>query len=153
MSLKVEQDQQEKVGKNHALDAGMEIHLKAGMKVVIEAGTQLTIKVGGNFVTIDPSGVTIQGTMVKINSGGAAGSGSGSSPATPTAPEVAKEAAKDKPGEVTDAQATPIKDKSKSLDSVNVSALQAPQARALASAAQSGTPFCEICEQARRGGG
>lgn len=153
LSLKVEQDQQEKVGKNHALDAGMEIHLKAGMKVVIEAGTQLTIKVGGNFVTIDPSGVTIQGTMVKINSGGAAGSGSGSSPATPTAPEVAKEAAKDKPGEVTDAQATPIKDKSKSLDSVNVSALQAPQARALASAAQSGTPFCEICEQARRGGG
>jgi type VI secretion system secreted protein VgrG len=149
LSLKVDQDIQEKVGKNHALDAGMEIHLKAGMKVVIEAGTQLTIKVGGNFVTIDPSGVTIQGTMVKINSGGAAGSGSGSSPASPTAPKVAKEAATDKPGEVTDAQATPIKEKSKSLDSVTVSAIT-PQAQALVNAAQSGTPFCEICEAARR---
>ena len=149
LSLKVDQDIQEKVGKNHALDAGMEIHLKAGMKVVIEAGTQLTIKVGGNFVTIDPSGVTIQGTLVKINSGGAAGSGSGSSPASPTAPKVAKEAATDKPGEVTDAQATPIKEKSKSLDSVTVSAIT-PQAQALANAAQSGTPFCEICEAARR---
>lgn len=149
LSLKVEQDLQEKVGKNHALDAGMEIHLKAGMKVVIEAGTQLTIKVGSNFVTLDPSGVTIQGTMVKINSGGASGSGSGSSPANPTAPKVAKEAATDKPGEVTDAQATPIQDKSYKLDSVTVGAFSS-QARALASAAQSGTPFCEICEAARR---
>ena len=153
LSLKVDQNLQEKVGQNHALEAGTEIHLKAGMKVVIEAGTELTIKASGGFVKIDAMGVTIQGTMVKINSGGSAGSGSGSSPDNPVAPKVAKEAATDKPGEVTDAQATPIKDRSVSLDSVSVSALQAPQAQALANAAQSGTPFCEVCEAARRAGG
>lgn len=153
LSINVTQDIQEKTGQKYALQAGQEIHLKAGMKVVIEAGTQLTIKVGGNFVTIDSSGVTIQGTMVKINSGGMAGSGSGCSPGAPADPTAPKEAATDQAGAVTDAQATPIQEKSKSLDSVNVSALQAPQARALASAAQSGTPFCEICAAAAAAGG
>lgn len=61
----------------------MEIHLKAGMKVVIEAGVQLSLKGPGGFVDIGPAGVTIQGIMVLINSGGSAGSGSGSSPASP----------------------------------------------------------------------
>jgi type VI secretion system secreted protein VgrG len=94
-SLTVGGDQQEKVGKNHALEAGNEIHLKGGLKVVIEAGMQLTLKGAGGFVDIGPSGVTIQGTMVLINSGGSAGSGSGASPATP---DDAKEA---KPGDPT----------------------------------------------------
>jgi type VI secretion system secreted protein VgrG len=40
----------------------------------------VTLKAAGGFVDIGPSGVTIQGTMVLINSGGAAGSGSGASP-------------------------------------------------------------------------
>ena len=62
------------------MDAGQEIHLKAGMKVIIEAGAQVTLKGAGGFVDMGPSGVTIQGTMVLINSGGAAGSGSGASP-------------------------------------------------------------------------
>ena len=78
--------QQEKIGNKHALDVGEEIHLKAGMKVIIEAGVQLTIKGPGGFVDINPAGVTIQGTMVLINSGGSAGSGSGSKPADPTMP-------------------------------------------------------------------
>jgi type VI secretion system secreted protein VgrG len=89
LSLTVAGDQHEKVGMNHALESGMEIHLKAGMKVIIEAGLQLTIKASGGFVDIGPAGVTIQGTMVLINSGGAAGTGSGSSPSSP---EDAKEA-------------------------------------------------------------
>jgi type VI secretion system Vgr family protein len=89
-SLTVGGSQQEKVGTKHALEAGQEIHLKAGMKVIIEAGVQLTIKGPGGFVDIGPSGVTIQGTMVLINSGGAAGSGSGSSPATPKDAKEAK---------------------------------------------------------------
>jgi type VI secretion system secreted protein VgrG len=96
-SLTVGGSQQEKVGMKHALDAAQEIHLKSGMTVVIEAGLQLTLKVGGNFVDISPAGVSIQGTMVMINSGGAAGSGSGSSPdspqnptkANPTEPDIA----------------------------------------------------------------
>ncbi len=96
-SLSVGGDQQEKIAQKHAVDAGMEIHLKAGMKIVIEAGMQLSLKGPGGFVDIGPAGVTIQGTMVLINSGGAAGSGSGSSPATadpptaanPTQPDIA----------------------------------------------------------------
>jgi type VI secretion system secreted protein VgrG len=93
-SLTVGNNQQEKVGMKHALEAGQEIHLKGGMKVVIEAGMQLTIKGPGGFVDIGPAGVTIQGTLVNINSGGAAGAGSGS---TPTEPEDAKEAAPAEP--------------------------------------------------------
>jgi type VI secretion system secreted protein VgrG len=79
-SLTVGGARDEKVGTNFAVEAGQEIHLKAGMKVVIEAGVQVTLKAAGGFVDIGPSGVTIQGTMVLINSGGAAGSGSGASP-------------------------------------------------------------------------
>jgi type VI secretion system secreted protein VgrG len=85
-SLSVGGNQQEKIGQNHAVDAGQEIHLKAGMKVIIEAGVQLSLKGPGGFVDISPAGVTIQGTMVLINSGGAAGSGSGSSPVAPDDP-------------------------------------------------------------------
>lgn len=99
-SLTVGGDQQEKVARNHALDAGMEIHLKSGLTLVLEAGVQLTLKVGGNFIDISPVGVAIQGTMVMINSGGAAGSGSASNPtspqdptsANPTEPDVADDA-------------------------------------------------------------
>jgi type VI secretion system secreted protein VgrG len=71
------------------LEAGTEIHLKAGMTAVIEGGVQLTLKVGGNFIDINPAGIFIQGVMVNINSGGAAGSGSGAAPASPQAPDKA----------------------------------------------------------------
>jgi hypothetical protein len=47
-----------------------EISLKAGTTFVIEAETQLTLKVGGNYIVLSPAGVTIQGTMVNINSPG-----------------------------------------------------------------------------------
>jgi type VI secretion system secreted protein VgrG len=99
-SLTVGQNQYEKVGQNHALDAGMQIHLKAGMTLILEAGVQLSLKVGGNFIDIGPAGVSIQGTMVMINSGGAAGSGSGSSP---TAPQDAQEAKPARPDLADDA--------------------------------------------------
>ncbi|HUQ95326.1 MAG TPA: type VI secretion system tip protein TssI/VgrG [Bryobacteraceae bacterium] len=93
-SLKVGSDYHIKVGTNYALDAGMEVHIKAGMKVIIEAGMQVSLKGAGGFVDIGPAGVTIQGTMVLINSGGAAGSGSGSSPATPEPPDKADDGTK-----------------------------------------------------------
>jgi type VI secretion system secreted protein VgrG len=86
-SLQVGQAIDEKVGTKRAVDAGQEIHLKAGMKVIIEAGLQISLKGAGGFVDIGPTGVTIQGTMVLINSGGSAGSGSGASPKAPTDPK------------------------------------------------------------------
>jgi type VI secretion system secreted protein VgrG len=99
-SLTVGANQSEKVGAVHALDAGATIHLKAGVTCVIEAGVQLTLKVGGNFVDINPGGVFIQGTMVLINSGGAAGAGPGSNP---TAAADAKKAAPKEPDVADDA--------------------------------------------------
>jgi len=86
-SLKVGMNLNEKVGMNYAAQAGMTLHLKAGLNVVIEGGIQLTLKVGGNFIDINPAGVFIQGTMVMINSGGAAGAGPGASPSPPQLPE------------------------------------------------------------------
>ena len=86
-SLDSSMDYDVKTGMKTAVDSGMEIHLKAGMKVVIEAGVQISLVGPGGFVDIGPAGVTIQGTMVLINSGGSAGSGSGSAPTAPEAPE------------------------------------------------------------------
>lgn len=71
---------QQKIGTKHAIEAGEEIHLKAGATIVVEAGAQITLKSGGSFIDIGPLGISLQGAMVKINSGGSAGSGAGSSP-------------------------------------------------------------------------
>ena len=89
MSLEVGAERHTKVGTLDALDAGKEIHIKAGMKVFIDAGMQLTLNGPGGFIDIGPAGVTIQGVMVKVNSGGSAGSGSGASPETPQDPAEA----------------------------------------------------------------
>ena len=72
----------------HALEAGQELHLKAP-KIVIEATTAITIKGPGGFITIDSSGVIIQGTLVRINSGGSALSGSGANPDNAVDPKPA----------------------------------------------------------------
>lgn len=88
----------EKFSQNHAEEAGQEIHLKAGMKIILEAGTQISLKVGGNFVDIGPAGVSIVGTMVNINSGGAAGSGSGLNLVSPISPAEAEIADNADPG-------------------------------------------------------
>lgn len=94
-SMSVTGDVIEQFQGNHSSQVTQNLYLK-GMQVVIEAEVGLTIKVGGNFVTIDPSGVAIMGSpMVQINSAGAALSGSpGSleSPIAPTDPAVADDA-------------------------------------------------------------
>ncbi len=69
-----------KAGGNLAIDAGGTVHVKSGASLVIEAGVMITVKAGGSSVVIGPSGVSITGTMVMINSGGAPGAGSGASP-------------------------------------------------------------------------
>ena len=87
LSLQVGENLYEKSGSNFAHQAGEQIHLKAGMTVVLEAGVEICLKVGGNYIDINPSGISIFGTMVMINSGGSAGSGCGSSPTSPTSPD------------------------------------------------------------------
>lgn len=147
VSLKVAADLQQKVGAKHAVDAGQEIHLKAGTNLVIECGTSLTLKVGGNFVNLNAGGVYIQGTMVYINSGGAAGTGSGCSPAAPTAPQ---EADKAEPGAKLDAPKAPAPPGPAAPAVAMQPASSSSQTTALKEAAKSGVPFCEKCEEARR---
>lgn len=91
ISMKSSTDLHLKIGSNIGADAGQNVHLKGGMNVVIEGGMQVTIKAGGSSIVLGPEGVSITGVMVKMNSGGAAGSGSGASPVAPTDP-VAPEA-------------------------------------------------------------
>jgi len=81
-------DRNERIGMKYVLDAGEEIHLKGGVKVIVESSMQISLKVGGNFIDILPSGISIQGVMVNINSGGSPGSGSGSSPKMPKEPST-----------------------------------------------------------------
>jgi len=92
-SLEVAGDVAEDFKANHSQQVGINHYLKAGTNVVVEAGVGLTFKVGSNFIAIDPSGVTIQGTLVKINSpGGVAGSASACALEAPGAPEEADQA-------------------------------------------------------------
>lgn len=76
------------------LNAGAGMNLTAasflsvkGINVVLEGSMQLCIKAGSSFITLDASGVTIQGPIVKINSGGAAGTAKTAAKASPTAPK------------------------------------------------------------------
>lgn len=66
------------------------------MQIVLEASTGITLKVGGNFITIDMSGVAISGMpAILLNSGGAALNGSAGalvSPLSPRDPDVADNA-------------------------------------------------------------
>lgn len=142
-SRKIGGDSQSKIGMKYAVDSGMEIHLKAGMKVVIEAGMQVTLKGAGGFVDVGPAGVTIQGNMVLINSGGAAGTGSGSSPATPKSPDRPE-----KPQEPQEAD-TAAGGKSSVVKVTRqpppeLPPVLSPKAATLKNAAASGQPFCDL---------
>lgn len=87
-SLNVGANHYNKVGSVYVVDSGEEVHIKGGVKVVIEGGLAgVSISGPGGFVSIDPSGVTIQGILVKINSGGAALQGSPASTEDPAAPK------------------------------------------------------------------
>ncbi|MCC6556009.1 MAG: type VI secretion system tip protein VgrG [Polyangiaceae bacterium] len=84
-SLTVAEHQYEKVEGSHALKAAQEVHHVAGEVWVGEGAQSATIKGPGGFLRIDAMGVTIQGTLVQINVGGAPGTGRGSRPAPPAA--------------------------------------------------------------------
>lgn len=89
-----------KGGANCAIEGTMETHIVGGMSLVLESDTSVCLKVGGNFISLTPAGIFIQGTLVGINSGGAAMSGSGCSPVSPDdaeEPESAEEAAPEEP--------------------------------------------------------
>ena len=51
-------------------EIGQAYHIHAGMTLSLEADTQISLKVGGNYIVISPAGVSIQGTLVLINTPG-----------------------------------------------------------------------------------
>jgi type VI secretion system secreted protein VgrG len=87
VSLKIGANHNAKVGKVYSVESGQEIHIKGGMKVIVEAGVQISLIGPGGFVDIGPAGVTIQGTLVQINSGGSHGSGTAAQPQDPKQPK------------------------------------------------------------------
>ena len=86
-SLDVSSNCDEKIGSNYALTAGQNVSVEGSMNITLQAGMQLSLVGPGGFITIGPAGVAIQGTMVMINSGGAAGSATSASPKSPKSPE------------------------------------------------------------------
>ncbi len=70
--LKVVGDLVEEVtGARHAR-AAKGLFVKTGATIVLDSDTELTLKAAGGFITINAAGITIQGTLVNINSGGTA---------------------------------------------------------------------------------
>jgi len=92
-SMSISSSEAIQVSQAYSMDAGTTVYIKGGMTVVIEAGLELSLVASGGFIDIGPAGVAISGTMVLINSGGAAASGSAGSitpPGTPGTPDKAE---------------------------------------------------------------
>ena len=88
-SLSVTGNLDEMITQNYAMQA-MNVSMMGEMNVVLQAGMQLTIAASGGFISIGPAGVAIQGTMVLINSGGAAGSPTSPNAQSPQSPQNPK---------------------------------------------------------------
>jgi type VI secretion system secreted protein VgrG len=86
-SLTVGQNRNTQIGGNDVTSATQAVYITGGMNVVIQAGMQLSLVGPGGFIDIGPAGVSIQGTMVLINSGGAPGSAQSASPDSPDSPD------------------------------------------------------------------
>ncbi|KMQ75062.1 type VI secretion system Vgr family protein [Marinobacter subterrani] len=133
-SLTVNGSHHSKQGKNQLIEAGSEIHHKAGMKIVIEAGAEVTLKAGGSFVKVDPSGVTVSGPSVRLNSGGGPGSGSGMAAQGPVLP-----------ASLTEASGTSETEELAETDTRSIAAPAPASAQALKSAAKKDFALVKQC--------
>ena len=88
-SLTVGESAHMKVKDVTAIESGEKLYVRSKV-IVIEAGEGITIKGPGGFVTIDASGVVIQGRLVRVNSGGEALPGVSAEPAPPEDPKQAE---------------------------------------------------------------
>ena len=86
-------DYMHKVAGKIGIESGMmqEIHVKSGSHIVLDAGAMGSVSINGpgGFIKIDQMGVTIQGMMVNINSGGAKQMGGGCTVESPETAELA----------------------------------------------------------------
>ena len=113
-SFQVTGDVTEVFSGNHSEKTSMNLYIDAGMGIVIEGSTGITLKCGSNCVVIDPSGVTVKGSMIvldgqmtRINSGpgSPAMSGKAGNPVSPTDPKAAQDADVADPGQSSEVQA------------------------------------------------
>ncbi len=113
-SLQVTGDVIEVFSQNHSEKTSMNLYIDAGMGIVIEGTSGITLKCGGNCVVIDPSGVTVKGSMIvldgqmtRINSGpgSPAMSGNAGSAVSPADPKEAQDADVADPGQSSQIQA------------------------------------------------
>ena len=124
---------QQLVKNGYGVDADS-AHIIGSNGVSIESNTSISLKVGSNFITIGTAGIFIKGTMVMLNSGGAAVPGPGISTISPDAPREPEEVAA---GETVKAKKAPPPPKKPKVSS--------PMGAQLAAASADGTPFCEVC--------
>lgn len=96
-SLKVQGDASEVFQGKHSHQVSNAYYVK-GKHVLIEAMVGLTIKVGGSFISMTSNGIAISGSMVLINSGGAALSTKGLNVVPPVPPLAAAIAGRSAPG-------------------------------------------------------
>ena len=90
-SLQVGANLYGKAAANVGVEAGAAMHLKGGATVVIESGPGgLSLSGPGGFIAITAAGITIQGAMVMINSGGASLQGTPAEPEDPQPPTAPK---------------------------------------------------------------
>ena|SRR5579859_465050 len=87
VSITIGQNRNAQIGANDVVSAAQAVYITGGMNVVIQAGMQLSLVGPGGFIDIGPAGVSIQGTMVLINSGGAPGSAQSANAASPDSPD------------------------------------------------------------------
>ncbi|MHA6479368.1 type VI secretion system Vgr family protein [Stutzerimonas sp. KH-1] len=125
--LTVGNSQHLKIGTGQFVEVGNEIHYYAGSKVVIDAGMELTASGGGSFLKLDPSGVTLSGATIKMNSGGSAGTGSGVNVISPRIPWAADQ------------------DKAGAKPKLALANTQLQLARKARQIAASRCPICEAC--------
>lgn len=136
-SLSVGGSDHETIGGAYALRSGSTIHLTAGQNLIVDAGSTISLKAAGGFINIGPTGVSIVGTTVLINSGGAHTPGPGANPTKPKKPKLADVA---NPGQ---ASGPPLVISAPPLPPGNAVA-SSYTAQTLKAAAQSGAPFCDI---------
>lgn len=93
-SLNVTGAIQIKSGSFYTLDSAKDISIKSASKIILEAGSEISLKVGGNFISINASGVHLTGGQINLNSGGNASSANsfaGSAAIAPVLPQEAEE--------------------------------------------------------------
>ena len=64
---RIDNDAEQKVGNNRTREVGNNETCDIGNDLTVTAGNSITLKVGGNTITIDTSGITINGKQVSIN--------------------------------------------------------------------------------------